>query len=283
MTAVRQALAEAAARLAAAGVSDAEREAGWILAHLLGCSAGALRLRAAEPLPAEQAAAFAGLIARRAGREPLQYILGSEEFLGLHFQVSPAVLIPRLDTEVLVLEAVARLQGRGPVRVADIGTGSGAIAVAVAHLLPAAEVVAVDISPLALAVARANAQANGVGDRVALRQGDLLEPLGAEPYQAILSNPPYIGADEMAGLAPEVREFEPHLALTPGEDGLVMYRRLAAEAPANLAPGGLLGVEVGFRQAEAVAEFFRQAGLVEVSIHRDSAGHQRAVFGSTPT
>lgn len=280
MSTVRAALAAAAERLAAAGVADAEREAGWLLAHSLGCSAGALRLRAAEALAPDQAGAFEGLLARRAAREPLQYILGSEEFLGLSFRVTPAVLIPRLDTEVLVLEAVERLAGRGPVRLADIGTGSGAIAVALAHLLPEAAVVAVDLSPEALAVAAENARANGVAGRVEFRQGDLLAPLAGERFDAILSNPPYIGEDEMAGLMPEVREYEPHLALTPGADALVIYRRLAAGAPALLKPGGLLGVEVGYRQAADVAAVFRQAGLLEVAVFQDTAGNDRAVFGS---
>ncbi|MFZ5827421.1 MAG: peptide chain release factor N(5)-glutamine methyltransferase [Bacillota bacterium] len=280
MTTVRAALASAAEQLAAAGVADAEREAVWMLAHLLGCSAGALRLRASEHLGAEGAAAFAAMVARRARREPLQYILGSEEFLGLSFQVTPAVLIPRLDTETLVKQALAYLSGRGEVMVADIGTGSGAIAVAVAHLLPLARVVAVDLSPEALAVAQANAARNGVADRVEFREGDLLAPLGAERFDAILSNPPYIGEDEMAGLMPEVREWEPRLALSPGSDGLLAYRRLASEAPARLKPGGMLGVEVGAGQARAVASLFRQTGLVDVTLYHDTAGIERVVIGS---
>lgn len=279
MTTVRAALRRAAERLAVAGVADAEREAGWLLAHLLGCSAGALRLRAASELDAEQAQGFEALVARRERREPIQYILGTEEFMGLTFHLTPAVLIPRLDTETLVEQAVARLAGRGPVRVADIGTGSGAIAVAVAHLLPEAGVVAVDLSGEALAVARENGARNGVAGRVEFRQGDLLAPLAGERFDAILSNPPYIGEDEVSGLMPEVRDWEPHLALTPGADGLIIYRRLAAEAPALLKPGGLLGVEVGFRQAQAVADLFRQAGLGEIAIYRDTAEIERAVFG----
>lgn len=280
MSTVRAALTSAAGRLRAAGVADGEREAGWMLAHLLGCSAGALRLRGAERLTAEQMAVFAEMVARRARRQPVQYILGSEEFLGLTFQVTPAVLIPRLDTETLVKEALSCLSGRGEVSVADIGTGSGAIAVAIAHLLPAARVVAVDLSPEALAVARENAVRNGVAGRVEFRQGDLLAPLGDDRFDAILSNPPYIGDDELPGLMPEVRDWEPRLALTPGSDALLIHRRLAAEAPARLKPGGLLGVEVGIRQAQAVATLFRQAGLVDVTLYRDTAGIERAVIGS---
>lgn len=278
MTSVRAALAAAADSLARAGVDDAGREVAWLLAHVLGVSAGTLRLRAGEVLGEGALARFAGLVERRAAREPIQYILGTEEFLGLSFMVTPAVLIPRLDTETLVREAAARLGGAA--RVADIGTGSGAIAVAMAALLPQATVVAVDISPGALEVARANAMRNGVGERVDFRQGDLLEPLRGETFDAILSNPPYIDEAEWEELMPEVRRYEPKGALTPGPDGLALYRRLAHEAPALLAPKGFLAVEVGHRQAGAVGELFAAAGL-DVVIRQDTAGIDRVVLGQS--
>jgi release factor glutamine methyltransferase len=277
MTTVREALADAARRLAGAGVDDAEREAVWMLAHVLGTSAGGVRLRGGEPLGASAGAEFVSLVERRAVREPLQYILGTEKFMGMTFRVTPAVLIPRFDTETLVRQAAARLQGR--VRVADIGAGSGAVAIGLASLLPGAQVVAVDISAEALAVARENASANGVGDRVDFRLGDLVAPLGGGGlFDAILSNPPYIDEAEWRGLMPEVRQFEPKGALTPGPDGLVLYRRLAAEAPPLLKTGGFLAVEVGFRQAGAVAEIFRSAGLA-VAVFPDTAGIDRVVIG----
>ncbi len=279
METIGAALRQAAVRLADAGVDDVDREAVWLLAHVLGTSAGAVRLRAHEPLPAESREAFAALVERRARREPLQYILGTEEFMGMTFKVTPDVLIPRLDTEVLVREAAARLHGR--VRVADIGTGSGAIAVALARLLPEATVVAVDISPDALAVARENAAANGVADRVEFRSGDLLEPLQGERFDAVLSNPPYIGEEELTGLMPEVRCYEPRLALTPGADGLLMYRRLCEGAPAVLKPGGFLAVEVGAGQADRVRAIFAQRGYT-VAVFSDTAGIQRVVLGRTP-
>lgn len=278
MATVRSALADAGQRLVAAGVADGAREADWLLAHVLDCSVGALRLQANGPLSREAAEAFSALVERRARREPIQYILGTEEFAGLTFRVTPAVLIPRYDTEVLVEQAVARLAGRGPVRVADIGTGSGAIAVAVAHRLPEAHVVAVDLSAEALAVAQQNAAANGVAQRVTFRQGDLLHPLGGEVFDAILSNPPYIDAAEVGTLMPEVRDWEPHLALSPGADGLALYRRLAAQGPVLLAPGGFLAVEVGAGQAPAVADLMRQVGL-EVATYPDTAGILRVVCG----
>lgn len=277
MTTVREALADAARRLAGAGVEDAEREAVWMLAHVLGISAGGVRVRGGELLAAEAGTAFVGLVNRRAAREPLQYILGTEEFMGMTFRVTPAVLIPRFDTETLVRQASSLLKGR--VRVADIGAGSGAIAIGLASLLPEAQIVAVDISAEALAVARENARANGVGGRVDFRLGDLVSPLAdGELFDAILSNPPYIDEVEWVELMPEVRQYEPKGALTPGPDGLVLYRRLAAEAPPLLRPGGFLAVEVGFRQGAAVAEIFRCAGLT-VSVSPDTAGIDRVVLG----
>lgn len=278
MMTVKAALASGATRLAGAGVVDAEREAAWLLAHVLGTSAGGLRLRPAEPLSPNRHAAYTQFVERRAAREPIQYILGTEEFMGLPFRVTPAVLIPRLDTEVLVQAALDRL-GAGPVRVVDIGTGSGAIAVAFAANRPAASVVAVDVSREALAVARENAAHNGVADRVEFRQGDLLAPLGSERFDAILSNPPYIDEAEWAELMPEVCSWEPKGALTPGSDGMLFYRRLAAEAPARLLPGGFLAVEVGYSQAAAVADLFARAGLA-TTVHADTAGIDRVVIGT---
>lgn len=284
---IRTALAGAARDLAEAGVEDARREAGWLLAYAAGTSVGMLRAQGDRELPPDVLAAFQVLVARRAAREPIQYILGTQEFCGLVFRVTPDVLIPRLDTEVLVQQAAALLQARaggaagaeaGNITVADIGTGSGAIAVAMAHLLPTASVVAVDISEAALAVARENAVANGVADRVDFRRGDLLEPLGRQQVDAILSNPPYIPEEEWQTLMPEVRRWEPRLALTPGEDGLLFYRRLAEQGPARLKPGGFLAVEVGIGQAQAVAALFAAAGLA-VSIFPDTAQIDRVVLG----
>lgn len=288
MTTVRTALNAAAGRLAAAGVEDAAREASWLLAHAAGVSVGNLRARGDQALTAEVAAAFRTMVERRASREPIQYILGTQEFLGLTFRVTPDVLIPRLDTEVLVRAVAVRLarpagevhpaRRSAPVRAADIGTGSGAIAVGLATLLPGASVVAVDISSAALEVAKENAAANGVAERIAFRLGDLLEPLGEECFAAILSNPPYIPEAEWQCLMPEVRRWEPKGALTPGADGLSFYRRLAADAPAHLQPGGILAVEVGMGQAPAVADLFREAGFA-VTKHRDTAGIERVVLG----
>lgn len=276
MITVRAALADAARRLGGAGVADAEREAAWLLAHVLALRVGELRVQGDRVLYPADASAFAGLVERRAGREPIQYILGTEEFLGMTFRVSPAVLIPRLDTEVLVRETAARLSGA--TRIADIGTGSGAIAVGLATLLPQATVVAVDISAAALEVAASNAARAGVAGRVEFRQGDLLEPLADERFDAIVSNPPYIPEGDMPGLMPEVRRWEPSIALVAGPDGLDVYRRLVAGATGHLNSGGFLAVEVGIGQAAQVAELFAGAGLA-VETRRDSAGIERVVVG----
>lgn len=278
MTTVREALSAATRQLVEAGVEDAEREAGWLLAHVMDLSAGALRLRAGERLLPALWESFMQLVRRRAAREPIQYILGTEEFMGMAFQVTPAVLIPRFDTETLVRSAAAHLSG--PVRVADIGTGSGAVAIGLASLLPDAQLVAVDISPAALAVAQANARTNGFGERIQFVQGDLVAPLTGRAFDAILSNPPYIGEAEWRGLAPEVQQYEPRLALSPGDDDLTFYRRLAEEAVPLLKPGGFLAVEVGYQQAEPVAALFATAGLA-VSRYRDTAGIERVVLGRT--
>lgn len=278
MITVREALVVAGRRLVQAGVADGERETAWLLAHVLGTTAGALRLRQGEPLSEQTLGEFQRLVERRAGREPIQYILGTEEFMGLTFRVTPAVLIPRMDTEVLVREVAGRLHG--PAHVADIGTGSGAIAVGLAAMLPEVTVVGVDVSPAALAVAWENAAANGVLERISLRQGDLLEPCRGEAFDAIVSNPPYIDEAEWAELMPEVRLHEPRLALTPGADGLLFYRRLAATGPDFLKPGGLLAVEVGHQQAAAVRTLFEQAGLRSVTVRADLAGVERVVVGT---
>jgi len=270
----RSALGDATSRLRAAGVDNAEREAAWLMAHVLSVSVGQLRARGDQVMDAGLLRRFSTLVDRRAAREPLQYILGAEEFLGMTFRVNPAVLIPRLDTEVLVQATVARVSG--PVRIADIGTGSGAIAVGLAKLLPEASIVAVDISAAALAVAVDNAALNGV--RVEFLQGDLLEPLAGQRFDAIVSNPPYIADGDMPGLMPEVRDWEPALALRAGPDGLAVYRWLAAGVGALLKPEGFAAVEVGAGQADQVAKLLAEAGLA-TETRLDTAGMCRVVIG----
>ncbi|CAN5587401.1 peptide chain release factor N(5)-glutamine methyltransferase [soil metagenome] len=191
-------------------------------------------------------------ITRRAANEPIQYITGTQEFYGLAFEVTPAVLIPRPETELLV-EAVLKLLPRDqPLRIADIGTGSGAIAVTIAHHLPQAQVTALDLSPEALAVARRNAEAHHVADRMDFLHSDLLAAVAGQTFDAILSNPPYIPTSDLSTLHPQVRDHEPHTALFAGPTGLDLYARLIPQAYEALSPGGLLALEFGYGQQEAI-------------------------------
>jgi release factor glutamine methyltransferase len=235
-----------------------------------------------QPLQAEELAQIRQLVARRAKREPLQYILGHTEFWSLPFAVKPGVLIPRGDTEILVEEALRLLDGHADgARILDVGTGSGAIAVALAHSCPTLQVEAVDLQAEALEQAQANAVRNGVEPRVRFRQQDMAVLTGG-PYQLVVSNPPYIREDEMAGLMPEVRDHEPAVALQAGHDGLDCYRLLCRQALALLQPAGWLVVEVGAGQAETVVQLMQQHGLQNTFCRNDYNDIARVVGGQAP-
>jgi len=261
--------------LADKGVENARLEAEWLLSAALGLDRVGLYVNFEKPLLPDELAAFRGMVSRRVKREPLQYILGSQEFMGLEFRVTPAVLIPRHDTETLVQEAV-NLAGNA-MRALDIGTGSGCIAVALAKLLPHTQVVAVDSSDAALDVARENAVLNGVTVRFVT--GSLFEPFGGERFDLIVSNPPYIPTSDLAKLQPEVREYEPKGALDGGPDGLDFYRLIIPAAPAYLNPGSRLMVEVGIGQAEAVKGMFADGGFDDIFTARDPGNIERVVSG----
>jgi len=269
---VAVALREAALRLA--GGSDTARlDAEVLMAHALGVSRSDLLLRRmadAEP------PAFAAWVERRARHEPIAYIVGEQEFFGLPFRVSPDVLIPRGDSEVLVERALAL--GEAPSRVLDCGVGSGALLLAVLAHRPEAVGVGIDRSAGALAVAQANAEALGLGTRARMVAADWTVPgwtrdIGA-PFDLILANPPYV--EEDADLAPSVRGYEPAGALFAGDDGLDDYRLLIPQLPSLLAAGGSALVEIGFTQAEPVSAIAREAGFA-VSLHHDLAGRPRAL------
>lgn len=256
-------------------------DAQLLMGHVLGRARAWLIAHDGDPLPDAQAQSFAGLCARRAAGEPLAYLVGEREFHGLTLQVSPAVLVPRPDTETLVDWALEVLAGdladRPAPSVVDLGTGSGAIALAVAHRHAAARVEAVDTSLAALEVARANGQRLGLP--VVWHRGSWFEPLAGRRFDLVLSNPPYIAADDphLAAL-----RHEPTQALTPGGDGLDSLRWLAAQAPAHLQPGGWLLLEHGWDQADPVAAMLRDAGFVAVSHRRDLGGHRRCTGGRWP-
>jgi len=260
--------------LSAKGVENARLEAEWLLCAATGLDRVGLYLNFDKPLNPSELASFRALVARRGRREPLQHILGSQEFYGLEFEVSPDVLIPRHDTETLVAEALAR---RPEARsVLDIGTGSGCIAVALARHLPGAAVTAIDISPAALAVAHRNAERNGVV--IEFLAGSLLEPVAGRRFDLIVSNPPYIPAADIDRLEPEVRDFDPRDALDGGPDGLDVFRSLIPAAPGHLNPAGWLLVEVGIGQSRAVADLFRTCMDYDPPLMtRDPSGVERVV------
>lgn len=215
---------------------------------------------------------------RRAGK-PLQYILGEWEFMGLTFDVSPAVLIPRPETEHLVESVLETVTTQATVRCLDLGTGSGAIAVSLAYFLDCSEITAVDISTKALAVAKKNAKRQGVADRISFIESDLYENISSdEGFDCIVSNPPYIPEDNRVMLQREIREHEPAIALFGGKDGYDCYRRIIEKAPDYLKPGGFLFLEAGDNQAEQLAEWMRTF-FEEIKIIKDLQGLNRVVQG----
>lgn len=268
---IREALRLAAARLEQAGVPDADVDAAYLLASVLKEDTLAMRINGHRELAASQRAAFDALCDRRTAREPLQYILGETEFMGLTFHVEPGVLIPRADTEILVEKALAWMKPGA--RVLDIGTGSGAIAVSLAKLGRQAQVTAVDVSDRALEIARQNAKRNGAA--VEFVKSDCFSALKGRKYDMIVSNPPYISEDEMRGLMPEVTR-EPELALFGGADGLDFYRRISREAPEYLNEGGCLLFEIGWLQKDAVSALVK-AHIGEPFALRDYGQNWRVV------
>ncbi|SHI50711.1 peptide chain release factor N(5)-glutamine methyltransferase [Propionispora hippei] len=265
------------------GVDNPRLDAEVLLSHILGKDRLYLYVHFDQPLEQRELEAFRAVVKRRVLREPVAYITGCREFMGLAFQVSPAVLIPRPDTEILVETVLAKLAGQNTAAPAllDIGTGSGAIIISMLHTLTAATGVAVDISPEALLVARENAYRLGVDDRLTLCKGDVFSAVAGRQFDVIVSNPPYIPQKDITGLTSEVRK-EPHLALDGGVDGLDFYRRISQAAPAYLVAGGLLAFEVGQGQADAVAELGRKQQFLVEAIVKDYGGIDRVVLLRDP-
>jgi release factor glutamine methyltransferase len=274
-------LGRAAAALEQAGIDPARPEAEWLLAGLLGVERFALYLEPARRLTEAQAARYRELIERRARREPLQYLLGWEDFHGLRLAVTPDVLVPRPETEGLVEWALETLAGRPDPVIADLGTGSGAIACALATALPRAEVLAVELAGGALAVASRNVRALGLSGRVRLLAGDLFAPLGSlsPSLDLVVANPPYLPSAVIASLPPEVSRHEPRAALDGGPDGLGVLRRVVAGAPAVLKPGGWLLMEIGEEQAGSLASLMAAEGFSGIRARRDLSGVERYIGG----
>lgn len=258
--------------LAAARGQIDRLDARLLLQYATGCSHADLLARPEMPVIAPAYAQFAEWVARRAAGEPFAYLVGEAEFRGQVFQVSPAVLIPRPETEVLIDLALAKLAGLTAPRLVDLGTGSGIVAISLALECPAAQVAAVDLSADALAVARNNA--GRLGARVDFRQGDWFAPLAGECFDVVVSNPPYV-ADGDPHLALNGLPFEPKMALTDGADGLACIRRIITDAPKHLKPGGWLLFEHGYDQGEASRNLLTAAGFKAASTFPDLAGIDR--------
>ncbi len=274
---VQELLMGGIAQLRAAEVPDAPRDARLLLAAALGIDRSRLTLVMPDRVAPEAAALFDSFIAARTTRQPVSQILGRREFYGREFRVTPDVLDPRPETEHLVELALST-----PFEtLLDLGTGSGCILATLLAENPTAKGQGADISPAAIAIAQENAHALGVADRAQFTSSDWFENI-AGTFDLIVSNPPYISIAEMAELAPDVRDHEPHLALTPGGDGLESYRIIAQQAAEYLVPKGRLIVEIGATQAADVMALFRSAGFVDVTSHQDYAGHDRLVSAKSP-
>ena len=274
------------------GIDNPRLDSEVLLAHLLRLDRVGLYLNFDRPLSRDELSSFREIVKRRGSREPLQYITGHQEFWSLDFKVTPDVLIPRPDTEILVEEALkavrretldVRRQNQLPFTILDLCTGSGCIAISLAHELKDAVVYAVDTSEAALSIARENAEKNVVQDRVIFLQGDLYEALTSyvsrlTSYDIIVSNPPYIKNIDIPNIQPEVRDYEPRMAVDGGTEGLGFYKRIVADAPNHLSPHGWLMVEVGEGQADAVSKMMADTGAFEsISTVKDLAGIERVV------
>lgn len=272
-----RALRTAADRLQAAGVEDARSEARRLLAAAGKLSQARMITALNERQPADEAARFAALVDRRAAREPLSHILGNVGFWTLELEVTPDVLTPRPDTETLVEAALDAAPDRAaPLRILDIGTGSGAIVLALLSELPDATGLATDISPAALAVARRNAARNGLAGRIAFLETSWADGVDG-PFDLVVSNPPYIASAVIETLEREVKDHEPRLALDGGPDGLGPYPHLLAEARRLLGAGGTAVFEIGYDQGQAVLGLARQAGARDVGLRQDLAGRDRVL------
>ena len=269
---------------ASKGIDSARLDAEILLAHALGLERLQLYVQFEKPVSPDERARFRELVKRRAEeRIPVAYLLGEKEFWSLTLAVTPDVLVPRPDTEVLVEAVLSQLpDAEAEIRVLDIGTGSGAIALALASERPKARVVATDVSAAALAVAEANAERHGLSERVRFLEGDGFEPVAGERFDVVVSNPPYVSTSDADALAPEL-SHEPAGALFAGAEGTAMLRRIAAEAAGALEPGGLLGVELSPEQAEPMRDWLQRGGFDPVEAHRDLGGRVRALTARRTT
>ena len=262
------------------GIENPRLDAEILLCAVLSCPRINLYVHFDQPLKADELAKYRGFVLRRGRQEPLAYILGEKAFMNYTFKVTPAVLVPRPETELLVESLVALNDSSKKIKVLDLGTGSGAIIISLLSLLPLAEGTAVDISPAALAVAAENAERLGVSERFTPILSDLYAKLPAGlQYDVIVSNPPYIPTEDIATLAADVQK-EPKGALDGGRDGLDFYRRIIAGASDYLLPGGLLAFEIGIHQGKAVSKLCQEHGYGVTAVRKDYAGIERMIFAA---
>ncbi len=266
----------AAEILREAGVPEFRREASSLLAFVLQKDSVSLVAHPEYELTSDEAASFGAVVQRRANHEPFQYIVGRQEFYGLEFEVTPDVLIPRPETEILVESAIEILSELENPRFCEIGVGSGCISVSILHNSASASAVGVDISRAALEAAARNAVKHGAGDRLTLREADVFDGLSGT-FDLIVSNPPYVPDGQLESLQAEVRQFEPRVALSGGDDGLVVIKRIIAGAPEFLRAEGFMLIEIGFDQAEIVKELLNPAMWSSVEFLADLQGIPRIV------
>lgn len=269
-------------QLRAAGIESAQREAEWLLGAVLQCDRANLYLLRERQLQQNEQTEFDKFLQRRLKREPLQYILGSCEFYGFEFAVSPAVLIPRPETELLVEKVVELATPFEAPRIIDLGTGSGCIAVALAKLVANAQIVAIDISAAALEVAQANAKKLDVADRLEFRLADMAKADCSEQFDIVVSNPPYVLQTERPGLQPEVCDWEPVEALYVDGEGLKFYHSIVDYCKKHLRASGWVACEMASQRSTAIEKLFREAGFHQVQIIQDLAGFERHVIGQKP-
>jgi len=273
------ALTEAVAVLERAGVEHPRANAEWLLASVLGVDRFAMYVQPMRLLSRPEAERYRELVAHRSSRVPLQHLLGFEEFHGLRLAVNPDVLIPRPETEGLVQWAIQMLRAERASLVADVGTGSGAIACVLARSVPGLRVLAIERSLPAVAAAKSNVAALGLVGRVMILAGDLLAPVGALRLDAVVTNPPYLPTGVLSSLPPEVSGHEPREALDGGGDGLAVIRRIVAAAPDALRPQGRLVMEIGEDQAGSVASLLAAAGFTDIEARCDLIGRERYITG----
>jgi len=272
---IEAALRSAAEKLDQAGITEPRREAASLLAFILKTDRAFLIAHPEHELTADRSILYKSVVKRRSKREPFQHIVGRQEFYGLDFLVTPDVLVPRPETELLVEIALEKLTQFDDVRFLEIGVGSGCISVSILHHLPEATSLAVDLSRPALGIALRNAESLGVASRLQLLESNVYESVPEEKFSAILSNPPYIPAADIANLQPEVRDFDPHIALTDGGDGLAIIRRIIDGAAARLRASGLLLIEIGQGQAAEVRDLLSAGPWTDVDFAPDLQGIPR--------